>query len=92
MFSPSVTYLRNYQIDSIHKMQDDWRVETRIRLNGKNQGGLYRVYRHPTSGQCFWSLRAAKQSGFAGYMDDTPEDLRKCRKPKAKASKKQAKK
>ena len=58
--------LRNYEVDSIQKLQDGWKVETRIRLSGKQEGSMYKCFRSP-SGAYHWSLKQAKQAGFQGY-------------------------
>ena len=67
-------------IDTIQKMQDGWRVETRIRTCGKQSGAPYKVYKHPESGLAFWSLSAAIKGGFTGHESGEVADARRRRK------------
>ena len=65
------TELRNYVVDTIDKMQDGWKIETRIRTSGKQCGNPYKVYKQPLTGLNFWSVAAAVQAGFdAGGVTD----------------------
>ena len=59
-------YLRNYVVDSIQKVQD-WRIETRVRLSGKQEGSVYKRFRSP-NGTSYWSLKKAKEAGFEGFQ------------------------
>ena len=59
-------YLRNYVVDSIQKVQD-WRIETRVRLSGKQEGSVYKCFRSP-NGTYYWSLKKAKEAGFEGFQ------------------------
>ena len=75
-------------VDSLQKMQDGWRIETRIRSCGVNKGSQYNVYKDPNSGVSYWSLKAAIKAGFT-CGGEVPDGRRKRgADPKEEASKK----
>ena len=68
-------YLRNYKVDTILNAQEGWKVETRIRISGKQAGSSYKCFKAPT-GTCYWSLRKAKENGFKGYASSNSGQFR----------------
>ena len=79
-----VIYLRNYSLESLDKAQDDWKVETRLRLSGKAKGTQYKCFRAPDGG-VYWSIKKAVEAGFKGYLDGSNPDGRTKRKKNAAA-------
>ena len=72
-------YLRNYSLESLDKAQDDWKVETRLRLSGKAKGTSYKCFR-ALDGNVYWSIKKAAEAGFKGYLDGKNPDGRSRRK------------
>ena len=59
-------------------VQDGWKVETRVRLSGKQQGSQYKCFKSPTGAQ-YWSIRQAMEHGFTGLESGEPLDGRRKR-------------
>ena len=68
----------------VEDMQDGRKVETKIRLKGKLKGQQYKVFRSP-DGTVHYTVAAALQNGFKGYVDGTCPKAKARGKGKAKA-------